>query len=1063
MLDALQSATNSLRALLANYTQENRLFSLTTSLGANKLLIEHIEGDEGLSQSYHFEITVLSTDAHLDLKQLLGQPALLEIQTQHSRDDLRPIHGHITAFELLSADGGFARYRLTLQPWTTFLRYRFDSYVWQSKTTLDIVAEIFGDYQGQGKLAPAWRIAVADPSKYAVRDVCTQFEESDWEFVERLLAEEGLFYWFEHTGDTHGEALGTHTLVISDNNTAFTPNAQSEIRFHRAASVEKSDSITSWHATRQLVTNSIAVASWNESQVNVISSQLDSSHNSGDVPTLLSTDFPGQSHFDSREQVERAAQIHLEAVEARNKTYTGTSTVRTLSPGTTFTLTDHGIHDLDRLTGGNSNATYVVVSVKHKGRNNLSSDVHTLTKGTWGNSLTHLANAANPAEDEPLYQNEFSTLRADIPWRPLTEDGHGALLHPKPNVHGIHTAIVVGASGQDLTTERDHKIKVQMHWQRGAQSHSRAAHPQGADNAPGNEGAYIWVRVAETAAGANWGSSFVPRIGQEVVLDYIEGDIDRPIVVGSLYNGKGQDDAQGNQISQGAGTASGNAPAWFAGSIDDHAHNAIMAGFKTQEISNSQDGQGGYNALVLDDSPNQVGARLQSTKTKAQLNLGHIKRQTDNQRQDSHGHGAELTTDAYGALRAGQGVLLSADLRANASGTQMDASEAITQLQQAHNLQTTFADTAQKHNAFVGKSFNKDQHTSPETMLKRPIESLGQTNQGIGTAEGGGAGTVPAFGRPDLVASAPGGIALLTPNDAHATASSLTIIGRQDVSTTVGANYAAAVKSGISLFTYGDAKAKRSDKGIKLHAASGKVDLQAQSAELKAAADKDVNISSNAKVEAAASEHVLLTAGGAYVKIEGGSIQIHAPGSVQFKAGQKNLSGPASMAGASASLPVASELYLKPTEEPHSLRFTALGADELLGLSGWAGHLYSIKDSEGKTVSQGTVPEDGRLPRVTSDHTQLHILRLGDPKSAQLVPQPAIEIDQPTLHDEDEETDDDGTETSDVGQHDDDIHTVPEVIGNRYFQEVLDATSHHGTEFLSESDLAEFVNKSNAS
>jgi type VI secretion system secreted protein VgrG len=1058
MFDALQSATNSLRALLANYTQENRLLRLTTSLGAEKLLVERIEGEEGLSQSYHFKISVLSTDAHLDLKNFLGQTALLELQTQHSRDQMRPIHGHITAFELLSADGGFARYCITLQPWTAFLQYRFDSYVWQSKTTLDIITEIFSDYQGQGKLAPAWRIAVTDPGKYLVRDVCTQFEESDWDFVERLLAEEGLFTWFEHTGDMHAAALGSHTLVIADSNAAFTPNAQHEIRFHRAASVEKSDSITSWNAARQLVTNSVSVSSWNESQVGVISSQLDTSHNNGDAPTLQSTDFPGQSHFESREQVERTAQIHLEAVEARNKIYTGSSTVRTLAPGTTFTLIGHGIHDLDRLAGGDSNATYAVISVKHKGRNNLSSDVRILTKGTWGNSLTHLSNATNPAEDEPLYQNEFSTLRADIPWRPMTEDGHGALLHPKPNVHGMHTAIVVGASGQDLTTERDHKIKIQMHWQRGAQSHSRAAHPQGSDNAPGNEGSYIWVRVAETAAGANWGSSFVPRIGQEVVLDYIEGDIDRPIVIGSLYNGKGQDDAQGNQVSQGAAVATGNAPAWFAGSSDDHAHNAVMAGFKTQEIGNSQDGQGGYNALVLDDSPDQVGARLQSTKSNAQLNLGHIKRQTDNKRQDSHGHGTELTTDAYGALRAGQGILLSADLRANASGAQMDAREAHDQLQQAHSLQKTFADTAQKHNAFVGKSFNKDQHTSPETMLACPIESLGKTTQGIGTIDGGGAGTAPSFGCPDLVASAPGGIALLTPNDTHSTASSITISGGQDVSTTVGANYVAAIKSGISLFTYGDAKAKRSDKGIKLHAASGKLLMQAQSAELKAAADKDVIISSNAKVEAAANEHVLLTAGGAYIKITGGNIQIHAPGSVQFKAGQKVLDSGAQISYPMPSLPVASELNIMPTEEPHSLRFATLGTDELLGLFGWAGHPYTIKDSDGKTVAQGTISEDGRLPRVTSDQPELHVLRIGDAQGAKLIPIPAPTIDQPpSMNGDDEESDTDDIAHVSEENNADETHGASAVLSNRYFQEVLDATSHHGAVFLSESDIADLI------
>jgi uncharacterized protein (DUF2345 family) len=303
-------------------------------------------------------------------------------------------------------------------------------------------------------------------------------------------------------------------------------------------------------------------------------------------------------------------------------------------------------------------------------------------------------------------------------------------------------------------------------------------------------------------------------------------------------------------------------------------------------------------------------------------------------------------------------LLITADLRANATGTHMDASEARAQLEQAHNLQTTFADTAQKHNAFVGKSLDKDQHTSPETMLSRPIKSLDETDQGIGVPEGGGAGTVPAFGRPDIVASAPGGIALLTPNDAHAAAAYITIAGDQDVSTTAGANYAAAVRSGISLFTYGDAKAKRSDKGIKLHAASGKFTMQAQSAELKAAADKDINISStSAKVEAAASEHVLLTAGGAYVKIVGGNIQIHAPGSVQFKAAQKIMDGGASQQYMMPLLPQSGG-ELGQAEIP-----VDLAGDQHFILKSYDGTLIKnrrYKASTGNGVIEGFTDDQGR-------------------------------------------------------------------------------------------------------
>lgn len=984
MTDITQTALDLLGK--PSFTQNTRLFRLTTSLGANKLLVERIEGQEGISQPLHFDITVLCTDAHLDLNSLLGQPALLQILTQQSRTDLRPIHAHITAFSLLSSDGGFARYSLTLHPWTAFLRYRTDSYVWQDKTTLDIVTEIFADYQGQGKLAPAWRIAVTDVSHYTARDVCTQFEESDWSFVERLLAEEGLFYWFEHTGDTHSNSYGAHTLVISDNNAAFTPNTQKQIRYHRANATEKTDSITRWHAKRQLVTNTLSVSSWNETQVSIVSNQQDTSHNNGDAPNLSSTDFPGARRFGTRAQVERTAQIQLEAMEARNKTYAGNSTVRTLAPGTTFTLTGHAIHDLDRKidgkeSAGQDGATYAIISVRHQGRNNLASDVGTLAKKAWGNSIANIAgnkaeerNKAEP--EEPLYSNEFTALRTDIPWRAMLSNGHGALLHPKPTAHGIHTAIVVGAAGADVTTERNHQIKIQMPWQRGAQSSSRNAHPQGTDNAPGNESAYIWVRVAETSAGANWGSSFVPRIGQEVILDYVEGDIDRPIVIGTLYNGKGQDDAQGNQIAQGAGAATGNAPAWFAGSEGDHAHNAILAGFKTQEIGNSSDGQGGYNALVLDDSKNQVGARLQTTKNKTQLNLGHIKRQTDNQRQQSHGHGAELTTDAYGALRAGLGMLLSADNRQNAGSSQMDAKEAHGQLQQAHELQKSFADTAAKHNAFVGKTQNKDQHDSPEKNLARPIASLNQTEQGTGSSEGGGAGTVTAFGRPDLVASAPGGISLLTPQDMHATAAAITITGGQDVSSTVGSNYVAAVRSGISLFTYGDAKVKRSDKGIRMHAAHGKFDMQAQSAELKAAADKDVTLSSNAKVEIAGKEHVLLTAGSAYIKISGGSIQIHAPGVVQFKASQKVLGGAASM---SYAMPPRMPL----TPDWPDVFSQKINVAEFIGINTETGNVhahvpYSVRDKQGTIIAQGITTSSGETQRIYTKQKENADLYLGE-------------------------------------------------------------------------------------
>jgi type VI secretion system secreted protein VgrG len=894
--------------------QTDRLLRLHTPLGDDALVAERLEAvecigpDADTPAGYRLVVHALATDAHVELKQLIGQAVCTELLTQQSRTELRPWHGHITSAAMVGSDGGLARYRLVIEPWLCFLAHRKDSWVFQDQTVQQIVEEVFADYQGQGRLMPAWRWDLADAGVYPKRSLCVQYQETDLDFVQRLLREEGLFHWFEHTADAH-------TLVIADHNGAFQPNTQPRVRFTQSAAVLPEDSITRWQGATNVHTAGVQLASPDYRSVAL--RPVSQAGSQAPVAGLELIDIPGAYAYEDSEQGEQLALRQMQAIDALRARAQGVGTVRTMSPASLFTLADHPVHD----GSDDDRDRFVALSVKHTARNNLRADARAQVESLLGAiRRVHEGDRTTPNDsDEPLYQCEIVAQRASVPVRATVIDEHGRpdpRLHTRPTVHGVQTAIVVGL-GEPVHTDRDHRIKVQFHWQRGGNASHRLQHPTG-DNAPASDASGTWVRVGESVAGDNWGSHFIPRLGQEVVVAFVAGDIDRPVVVGAVYNGEGQRNAQSNQVNGGAATSTGNANAWFPGDenrgeLQAHRHAAVLAGFKSQELSASQSGGGGYNQLVFDDTPQANRVELYSSSASTRLQLGHLLQQTDNQRLQPRGHGLDLATNAWGALRAGSGMLLSAHVRpgSQTGSHQVDAREPQAAIQQAQEQAKTLADSAQAHQAKLAGEAAPDK-LDTHLGMGSLVESLNNTdsNGDAGTAGtdeaaiGGGVGTVSAWSRPEMVTAAPGGIGTYTPASTLVSAGrTMAVVAGQDLHAIAQANHATSVAKGVVFYTYGkatDPNKPNQETGIKLHAASGSVSTQSQSGATKLTASKSVDVSSTtAKVQVTAPEHVLLTAAGAALRIEGGDITISGPGKVEFKAAMKELTG---AGGASQSL-----------------------------------------------------------------------------------------------------------------------------------------------------------------
>lgn len=596
-------------------SQHGRLITLVTAQKCGlpeSLVAEQFAGREAVNELFSFEIDALSVSTDLDLSIFIGED--LTVTLLQPTGCRRTWHGICTHASWSGADGGVARYRLRMEPALSLLTLRRDCYVFQSKNAREIVTELLADY-------PQVRFDFDITQELLSRPICTQYRETDFEFFERLLASEGLSWRFEHDQMTvDGRAdpgHSTHRLVIFDSRARAPamPNGQA-IRFHGVRATDTDDAIDDFSAHRRVSANAVAVSSWNPDQLVAPSAELESILDAGELPLLQVYDGSGEGNT-GRTVAARQGELMLQALELTNKVFQGAGAVRRLCPGHAFLLTQH-----DRYPEGRN--SFKVLWVRHEARNNFE---------------TGIASAAASIVESGTYRNAFGCVRDEVAIVPAR-----ATLTDPCTAPGPQTALVVGVPGSVATTTRDYQVKVQFAWQRGSAPNAAglAHNTDKQGNAPNDDRSGTWIRVAEALAGPNWGTQFTPRVGTEVLVDFIEGNIDRPVIVAQLYNGA-------------------DLPPFSAGVDSEVKHAGVLSGIHTANFDGC-----GYNQWQLDDTNGQVRTRLASSTAITELNLGYLIHQaaSSTHRGCYRGSGFELRTDAWAVLRGGEGVLLSTSARA---------------------------------------------------------------------------------------------------------------------------------------------------------------------------------------------------------------------------------------------------------------------------------------------------------------------------------------------------------------------------------------------------------------
>ena len=479
-------------------TQDGRLLQLVTPLGKDFLLLDKFRGEEGLSRLFHFELDLLHEEpAHgyqptiVNADLILGKPVGITLVQPDGLE--RYFSGIVSHFFQGNRDERFSYYRAVVVPQFWLLTQRAQSRIFQQLSVPEILTKVLEglevSYEIQGAFYP--------------REYCAQYRETDFNFASRLMEEEGIYYFFEQS--EHG-----HRLILANTPASHRPcPGQSIVPFTLEVPQEEGfeSFVHSWLIAHQLQTGKYTLWDHNfELPHRKLEAEQTSRFIVGNNNQLEVFDFPGgyATRFDGVnksggsqpselnkifEDNYRTVEIRMQELDATYEVVTAASNCASLASGHRFTLDNHPVQA--------NNIDHVLTSISHEA---VQSPAY-----------------VSDEESDRIYQNSFTCIAfgaGKAPFRPPR-------VTSKPTVRGSQTAVVVGPSGEEIFVDKYGRVKVQFHWDREGQADANSS---------------CWIRVAQGQAGVRWGAAFWPRIGQEVVIDFLEGDPDRPIIIGSVFN-----------------------------------------------------------------------------------------------------------------------------------------------------------------------------------------------------------------------------------------------------------------------------------------------------------------------------------------------------------------------------------------------------------------------------------------------------------------------------------------------------------------------------------------------